>query len=187
MSRVTLGGLACGLALLLMTACSSTGGGKLSTNGPFGNGGPNSGTNGTCARPGQVVHDGFEEFPNAGGTATLDKVTLVSPRHLRLIAAWVVPTTGALVDIGWGYPTATSLASAAPGVRWGLRQRIPGAVVRHTHGQEAINLVILVKPSGNAATVNAVNLYYHAAGTHYLLHFPFGLNIQIRRTCKESL
>jgi hypothetical protein len=38
-NRVTLGGLACGLALL--AACGSSG---LSDNGPFGNGGPNSGT-----------------------------------------------------------------------------------------------------------------------------------------------
>lgn len=50
-----------------------------------------------------------------------------------------------------------------------------------------INLVILVKPSGKAATVKAVDLYYEAAGTHYLLHYPFGLNIQIRRICSESV
>jgi hypothetical protein len=185
-NRPTIGGLACGLALLLAAACSSTGG-KLSANGPFGNVDSNSGTNGLCARPGQFVHDGFEEFPNAGGTATLDKVTLVATRHLHLVAAWVLPTTGPLVDIGWGYPTASSLASAAPGVRWKLRQRIPGAVVRHTHGREVINLVILVKPSGRHATVKAVDLYYEVGGTHYLLHFPFGLDISVRSNCREAL
>jgi len=135
-NRVTKGGLACGLALLLAAACSS---GGLSTNGPFGNGGPDSGTFNTCARPGQVVHDGFDEFPNTGGTATITRVAPVAPRHLRLLAAWVVPTTGPLVDVGRGFPSVSRLASEAPGVRWELRQRIPGAVVRHTRGQEVID------------------------------------------------
>jgi hypothetical protein len=180
-NRVTMAGLACGLALLLAAACSSSGG--LSTNGPFGNGGPNSGTLGQCTPPGQVVYDGIEEFPNAGGTATIQKVALVDPRNLRLLTAWVVPTTGTLVGEGLGYPTASSLASTTSGVRWGLRQRIPGAVVRHTRGQEVINLVIVVKPSGKVGTAKAVNLYYEAGGTHYLLRYPYGLDIPVRRTC----
>jgi hypothetical protein len=174
-----LGGLACGLALLLAAACSSTSG-KLSTNGPFGNGGPDSGTICAWTRPGGVVHDSFDEFPNTGGTATIDKVALVDPRHLRLVTAWVVPTNGPLGDSGPGYPPASGYA---PGFRWGQRQRIPGAIVRHTRGQDVINLVIVIKPSGKLGTATAVNLYYESAGTRYLLHFPYGYKIWVGHTC----
>jgi hypothetical protein len=176
MSRVTLGGLACGLALLLLPACSS----GLSDNGPFGNGGPNEGTICTWTKPGGVAHDSFDEFPNTGGTATIAKVALVHPRHLRLIAAWAVPTNGELGNAGPGYPPGPD---NGPGFRWGQRQRIPGAVVRHTRGQDVINLVIVMKPTAKFGTATAVNLYYESAGTRYLLHFPFGYKIVDGHPC----
>ncbi len=169
MNRVTLGGLACGLALLLAAACS---GGGLPTNGPFGNSGQNSGTICTWTPPGGVVYDGFEEFNDTGGTATVDRVALVHPRHLRLVAAWVAEANGPVAGIGKGYPS--------PGRAW---QQIPGAVVHHTHGQEAISLVVVVKPSGKLGTATALNLYYEVGGTHYLRHFTDGLQIQVGRTC----
>jgi hypothetical protein len=176
--RVTLGGLACGLALLL-AACSSTSSG-LSNNGPFGNGGPNSGTICAFTKPGEVLHDSFDEFPNKGGTATIDKVALVDPRRLRLVTAWVVPTNGPLGDTGPGYPPASGYL---PGFRWGQRQRIPGAIVRHTRGKDVYNLVIVMKPSGKLGMATAVNLYYESAGSHYLLHFPWGYQVPVGHTC----
>jgi hypothetical protein len=175
MNRVTVGGLACGLALLL-AACSS----GLSDNGPFGNGGPNTGTVCTWTKPGGVAHDSFDAFPNSGGTATIDKVMLVHPRHLRLIAVWAVPTDGSLGNAGPGYPPG---ANNGPGFRWGQRQRIPGAVVRHTRGRDLVNLVIVMKPTAKFGTAKAVNLYYKSAGTHYLLHFPVGYKIVDGHPC----
>jgi hypothetical protein len=177
-NRVTIGGLACGLALLLTTSCTGTG--TLTTNGPFGGSGPNSGTICAWTNPGGVVHDSSDEFPNTGNTATIDKVALVDPQHLRVVAAWVVPTDGPLGDTGLGYPPASGYA---PGFRWEQRQRIPGATVRHTSGQDVINLVIVIKPSGKLGTATAVNLYYQSAGTHYLLHIPYGYKIWVGRTC----
>ena len=173
-NRVTLAGLACGLALILL-ACSS----KLSKNGPFGNGGSNTGTICTWTKPGGVAHDSFDEFPDTGGTATIDTVALVHPRHLRLIAAWVVPVpaNGSLGSAGPGYP------HASPGFHWGQRQRIPGAIVRHTPGKDVINLVIVMKPTAKFGTATAVNLFYKAAGTRYLLHFPFGYKIVDGHKC----
>jgi hypothetical protein len=171
-NRVTLGGLACGLALLL-AACGS---GGLSDNGPFGNGGSNSGIICAWTRPGGVAHDSFNAFPNTGGTATVTKVALVHPRHLRLIVAWVVPTDGSFGAAGQGYPPA-SWSKSLPGFYWGQRQRIPGATVRHTRGHQLINLVIVLKPSGKVGTAAAVNLYYTSAGTRYLLHIPNGYQI----------
>jgi hypothetical protein len=171
-SRVTLGGLACGLALLL-AACGSSG---LSDNGPFGNGGPNSGTICTWTRPGGVAHDAWNAFPNTGGTATITKVALVHPRHLRLITAWAVPIDRTFGSAGPGYPPA-SWSWSLPGFGWRQRRRIPGAIVRHTRGLQLINLVTVLKPSGKVGTATAVNLYYTSAGTRYLLHFPYGYQI----------
>lgn len=181
MNRHFLGGLVCGLALLLATSCS---GGGLDADGPFGNGGPYSGSSSVCLRPGQLLYDGFEAFPNKDDTATIQKVVLVHSRSLRLVAAWVVPLYGLdEVGFGVGYPSASRLASTAPGVLWRKRQRVPGAVVGHTYGHDLINLVVLVKPSGKTARTNAFNLYYESGGTHYLLHFAYGLKISVYRTC----
>lgn len=173
-----MGGLACGLALLAV-ACSN--GGRLATDGPFGNGGPYSGTVGDCARPGGVAYSGAVGFHNMGRTATTEKVALVHPRNLRLVAAWVVLITGTdTVGVGSGYPPGSPLP---PGVQWGQRQRVPGAVVRHTRGHDIIDLVLVVKPSAKVGTATAINLYYQASGTHYLLHVPYGLKISVGRTC----
>ncbi len=178
MKRITLGGLACALALLFAAACSAAG--KLSANGPFGSGGTNSGRLCEQIPPGGVLHDSFDAFSNAGGTARISKVTLVGARHLRLVAAWAVPTSGPLGDSGPGYP---SPSGYQPGFHWGKRQSIPGAIVRHTRGHDLINLVIVVKPTAKVGTATAVNLYYKSAGTHYVIHFPIGYRIQVGSRC----
>jgi hypothetical protein len=175
MNRVTMGGLVCGLALLL-AACSS----GLSDNGPFGNGGPNTGRICTWTKPGGVAHDSFNAFPNTGGTATISKVVLVHTRHLRLLAAWAVPTNGELGSAGPGYPSASD---GGPGFRWRQRQRIPGATVRHTRGQDVINLVVVMKPTAKFGSATAVNLYYRSGGKRYLLHFPLGYKIVDGHPC----
>ncbi len=38
--------------------------------------------------------------------------------------------------------------------------------------------VIVAKPSGKVGTSTAVDLYYEAAGTRYLLHFPYGFTVR---------
>src|SRR5258708_40011826 len=145
MSRCMLGGLACGLALLL-AACTS---GGLSENGPFGNFGQTSGTICQWARPGGVLQDGFEEFYDTGGTATIDKVALVHPRHLRLLAAWVGEGDSPIGELGRRYPHPTRA--------W---KHVPGALVHHTRGQQRINVVIVIKTSGKLGTATAIDLYY---------------------------
>jgi hypothetical protein len=116
-----------------------------------------------------------------GGTATTERVALVHSRNLRLVDAWVVLITGTdTVGVGSGYPPGSPLP---PGVEWGQRQRVPGAVVRHTRGHDIIDLVLVVKASGKVGTATAINLYYQASGTHYLLHVPYGLKISVGRTC----
>jgi hypothetical protein len=46
-----------------------------------------------------------------------------------------------------------------------------------------INLVVVMKVSGKVGTTAAVNVYYESAGTHYLLHIPYGYKIWVGRTC----
>ncbi len=170
--------LGAGLALILFAvACSS---GKPSADGPFGNGGTNSGTLCEQTPPGAVLHDSFDAFRNTGGTARISKITLVDARHLRLVAAWVVPTSGPLGDSGPGYPRASDFD---PGFQWALRQSIPGAIIRHTRGHDLINLVIVIKPTGKIGTASGVNLYYKSAGTRYLIHFPVGYKVPVGRRC----
>ena len=171
MNRVTLGGLACGLALLVLAAACGSGG--LSTDGPLGTSGQNSGTLCDWATPGGVVQDGFEEFNDTGGMATIDKVRLVHPRHLRLLAAWVAEGNSLVGEaIGRGYPHPTRA--------W---KHVPGAVVHPNHGQEVINLVIVVKPSGTLGTATAIDMFYHVGGTRYLRRFTDGLRIPVGHKC----
>jgi len=177
-NRIAMGGLACGLALLAI-ACSSSS--APTTGGPFrGKGSTIPETVCDWTTPGGVVYDGFDAFQNAGGTATISRAALAQPRELRLVAAWVVPIAGTpLVGVGQGYPSASGLATTAPGTQWQRRQRVPGAVVGHTPGHDLYNLVLVVKPSGTVGTANAINLYYQTGGTHYLMHLPHGLKIWV--------
>jgi len=133
--------------------------------------------------PGGVVYDGFDAFQNLGRTATISRAELAQSRDLRLVAAWVVPIAGTpLVGVGQGYPSASGLATTAPGTQWQRRQRVPGAVVGHTRGHDLFNLVLVVKPSGKVGTAKEINLYYATGGTHYLMHLPHGLKIWVGRS-----
>jgi hypothetical protein len=177
-----MGGLACGLALLAV-ACGSSG---PATGGPFNGKGSNL-IETVCdsTPPGGVVYDGIDAFQNTGGTATIGRVVLVDARHLRLLAAWVVPKprSSTLIGVGRGYPSASGLASTTLGNQWWRRQRLPGAVVGHTRGRDLINIVLVVKPSGDVVgTARAFDLYYQAGGTHYRLRFLHGLKIWIGRS-----
>jgi hypothetical protein len=182
-SKAVNGGLACVLALLL-AACA--GNSSPSTSGPFGSTNPNSGMICSPARTGGVAYDGQENFPDTGGKATIEKVSLAHPRHLHLVAAWVIrtPSPGIGVGVGPGYPTAANVAPYTPGLRWiSRRQPAVGAVIRHTKGTQTINLVIVAKTTGKFGTSTAVNLYYKSAGKQYLLHFPYGFSVRVGRKC----
>jgi len=178
-NRLTVGGLACGLALLAV----SCGGSGPAAGGPFNGKGSNL-IETVCdsTPPGGVVYDGIDAFQNTGGRATIGRAALVDPRHLRLLAAWVVPKprNSTLIGVARGYPSASGLASTAPGNQWQRRQRLPGAVVGHTRGRDLINIVLVVKPSGKVVgTARAFDLYYRAGGTHYRLRFLHGLKIWV--------
>jgi hypothetical protein len=157
-----LGGLACGLALLAAACGGSSGSGA----GPFG---PPDGPGAVCGGTpkGGVLAYGPEEFVNKGSTAVIQRVYLVDPDHLRMLAAWAVPITGTnLYGVESGYPP---LPGLAPGIDWAHRQAAKGAVIPHSGGHDVINMVLVVKPSGKEGTAKAFAIAYRVGAAHYLL------------------
>jgi len=88
---MTVGGLAAALALLL-AGCGS---GGLNMSGPFGVS-PSRSLGSQCSwmPRGSVGTFGMLSFSNSGGLARIDKVTLVDPHHLQVVAEWVARITG---------------------------------------------------------------------------------------------
>lgn len=181
MRRLSIGGLAFGLALLL-AGCGSDG---PAANGPFGTGG---GTGEVCAwtTAGNVLTYGVEDLRNSGGTATINKIALVDPRHLRVVSAWAVPITGTnLLGVFRGEPPSGYGGGAplAAGIQWTQRQPANGAVIPHSRGHDVTNLVLVLKPSGPVGTATAVDVYYTEGGTAYLLHWPIRMEVKVGREC----
>jgi hypothetical protein len=172
------GGLAAGLALML-AGCGS----GLNADGPFGNSNaPYSGGQCLSVPRGAVATIAATDFPNHGGPARIEQVTLVGARDLRLVAAWAVPITGTdLLGVFPGYPplglNRAFPGKPAPGVQWGRRQRADGAVIRHTPGQDVINLVLVVKASAVTGVATDVYVDYESGGTHYRLDLRFFIRL----------
>jgi hypothetical protein len=57
----------------------------------------------------------------------------------------------------------------------GHRQRADGAVIQHIRGQDVINLVLVLKPSGRDGTARTEYVYYQSGGTRYLLKMGVGI------------
>jgi hypothetical protein len=178
---LTAEGLAAALALLL-AGCGS---GLNTTDGPFGRSATHAGDFGECLGlpRGSVATFGATSFSNSGaGQEKIEKVTLVGPHDLRLLTAWVVPVTGTTLigDFG-GYPPngmkGYSFPSLPPGWQWEQRQRADGAVIPHTPGHDAINLLLVVKASGAEGTMKDVYVYYESGSTHYRLDLSFFIQL----------
>jgi hypothetical protein len=114
-------------------------------------------------------------FGNSGGPARITKVSLVGARHLRLVAAWVVPATG---PSSWGvfdgYPPngipGPDGNAGAPGEHWSAHQRADGAVVPHLRGQDEEDLVLVLKPLGPEGSATTEMVYYTSDGSRYTLN-----------------
>ena len=98
--------------LALLAGCGT----GLKTDGPFGR----SSTSRIATQCFPVRHNGVGtfgglSFGNNGGPARIDKVTLVNARHLRIVAAWVVPVTGDdLLGVSTGSRRTEQADSLAP-------------------------------------------------------------------------
>jgi len=175
---LTVGGLAAALALLL-AGC----GGGPSMNGPFGDS-PSGSVGVTCSwvPRGMVGTFGMLSFSNSGGLARIEKVTLVDPHDLQVVAEWVVRITGHnLIGVLGGYPPIGAKGQGpgflAPGIQWASRQRADGATVQHTPYPDAINLVLVLRATGVKGTAKTVYVDYDSGDTKYRLDLAVGIEL----------
>jgi hypothetical protein len=149
--------------------------------GPLGNGGT---AGGICTpiAPGQVDSWGITYLGNTGSSdALIEKIDLVKPRNLRLVASYVVPITGH-DDYGdiLGYPP----AHPQPGVDWPRHTLAAGTQLPPVHGMDHADLVTVIQPTGLLAEAQAIDVFYQESGityhmqTHYRFVFLVG-----QKTC----
>ena len=128
----------------------------------------------------QVVTYGLEWVRNPGtATAVIDQMTLAKPEGLRLVAAWVVPTSGPLYGAQVGYPPSKM---PLPGWQWAKRELPYGAEVPHTQGKHNRENLVLVLglisgvTNGQAA---GIDIWYHVGSSHYHLRTVKRLDLQV--------
>ncbi len=130
----------------------------------------------------QVMTYGVEWVRNPGtATAVIDQTTLAKPEGLRLVAAWVVPTSGLLYGAQVGYPPSQM---PLPGWQWAKRQPADGANVPHTlgkHNRENLLLVFGLKPGVTSGQAAGIDIWYHVGGSHYQLRTAQRLVVGARR------
>lgn len=166
------------LAAALLAGCSS---GPAMNTGPFGNGGT-PGEECVEVPAGTVLSYGFEAFSNSGPAAIIEQAGLADPHGLRVLAAYAVPLTGTdAYGVWFGYPPT---AHFPPGVQWSQRQRADGAHIPHSRGQDAINLLLVIKPTARTGWARGVDVYYRSAGQHYHLRTATRLRVQVAVPCR---
>jgi hypothetical protein len=119
-----------------------------------------------------VLTAGGLSFSNSGGPARIDKVTLVDPHDLQVVAEWVVRITGHdLIGVMGGYPPTGAKGlgpgSLALGIHWATRQRADGATIVHIPYPDAINLVLVLRATGVKGTAKTVYVDYESGGVKY--------------------
>jgi hypothetical protein len=140
--------------------------------GPLGDGGT---AGGVCIAigPGKVESWGITDLDNTGHTdATIQKVSLVGARHLRLLAAYVVPIAGTQEYGSWfGYPP----APPQRGVEWSKHTVAAGTQLPPARGIAHADLVTVLQPTGLLAEAQAIDVIYQADGINYEMqtHYRF--------------
>lgn len=161
--------------VMLATSCAS----EPSVNdGPLGNGGT-SGSICAVVRPGTVLSYGITDLRNTGSSpVVIEKVRLIGARHLRMVAAWVVPITGHR-DYGvWdGYPP----APRQNGVMWSQHVPTAGARIEPSHGPAHANLVQVLQPTAPVGKAEGTDVVYRAGGTQYQMVVDYGFRLIVSR------
>jgi hypothetical protein len=161
-----------------LTGCSS---GPAVNTGPFGNGG-SPGEECIGVPRGMVLSYGFEGFRNSGPAATIEKVDLANSHGLQVLGAYVVPITGtALYGVWFGYPPTVHIPR---GVQWSQRQRADGARIPHSQGQDADNLLLVIKPTAKVGSARGVDVFYRASGQQYHLRTATRLRVKVAARCE---
>lgn len=167
-------GLLAASVLVLAAACDSSGASQDS--GPLGWPG-NPGTQCYGDTPlGHADTDGIQGFTNTGRKAlVIDRVTLASARHLRLVGAYIVP--GRYLVGAWNnFPPPASQLDR--GVQWPRRRRPAGTRVLPGHW---VNVVVGVAPTNRTAGRSAgITVLYHVGSTSYTLQSRIQIVLKVR-------
>jgi hypothetical protein len=108
---------------------------------------------------------GFDAIWNPGPRpAVIDRVVIVSPRHIRLLGAYITPGT----DLGtWlQFPPAIPAHGDAKSAAWAASRKAVGAVIapRQLVG---LALGLVVTDSAARGSLARTDVYYHVGNTHY--------------------
>jgi hypothetical protein len=152
-------------AVVLLSACAP---GQLQE-GPLGKVPENHDVAGQPVRLGGADTIGLDAIFNSGSApAVIDRLVLVSPRHIKLIGAYV--TIGGIVgDWPTFPPSAIGLREVAPAARvWAGRQKPAGAIIPpHQWAGIALGLA----PTSTAkARIAGIDVFYHVGSTYYEWH-----------------
>jgi hypothetical protein len=138
------------------------------------------------ARGHRVLTDGLEVIQSRAMTiAVIDKVAFTSPKGLRVIRAYVVPDSGSVYGVLYGYPPegAVDLGFSLAGFHWNTRQNAGGANVPPRTRMNLL-LVFKVLPGVGRATAASIDIWYHVLGTHYHFRTMTALVVVVnRRSC----
>jgi len=169
------------LAPLCLAACSS---GDAINTGPFGGAGT-PGLQCSWAHRGGVLTDDPAVLRNRSlAPAHIEKVALIAPRGLQLVAAYAVPITGTtLYGMRFGFPTGANLP---PGVQWSRRQRANGATISHSVAHHVTDLVLVLKPAAAYGSALGVDVYYKVSGQQYQLRTDLQLLVFNGRGCPAN-
>jgi hypothetical protein len=120
---------------------------------------------GQPVRRGGAITIGFDALYNKGThPAVIDRVVIVSPRHIRLLGAYITPGT----DLGsWeSFPPAIPAHGDPKSAAWAASRKAAGAVIPpHSLGGLALGLV--VTDSAAHGSLARTDVYYHVDNTHY--------------------
>jgi hypothetical protein len=169
--------IAAAVIAVCLSGCSS---GVTFNSGPLGGQGSSGISCASTNGPGGVVSYGIEFANSSASPVVIDKVSLADPRALRMLAAYVVPVTGdSIIGIVQGHPPGKLMPSDE---HWSQRQRADGARIKHSRGQDVINLIAVLKPTRNPGWARGINIYYHSSGgQRYLLRQGLQILVFINR------
>jgi hypothetical protein len=153
--------------------------------GALGDGGTSGGISVPMAA-GQVESWGITYLGNSGSSdVVIERVDLVKPRNVRLVASYVVPITGHQDYGSWlGYPPAPN----QPGVQWSRHSRAVGARLPPAHGLDHADLVTVIQPTGGpVAETQAIDAFYRKSGTQYHMQAHYQLVLLVgKKSCPAN-
>jgi hypothetical protein len=112
---------------------------------------------------GGAITIGFDALYNKGAKpAVIDRVVIVSPRHIKLLGAYMV--IGGVIGNWESFPPAIPAHGNPKSRLWAARHRAVGAVIPpHKLGGLALGLAATAAHGSLAHT----DVYYHVGNTHY--------------------